>query len=359
MFENITDEQQNHLTDLLRQTGDKDTAVASIAQKALAAAITPVLRQGVTPGDTVLELFDKTVFDPNARIEYPIDFYRPENASEFTAYVIPNQGKIPQRHIEGDYVTVPTYDIANSVDWLKRYAKEARWDIVGRALEVLEAGFVKKLNDDSWHTILAAGFDRNLLVNDSNATAGQFSKRLVSLMKLVMRRNAGGNSASMNRGKLTHIFLSPEALEDMRSWGIDEADEFTRREIYLADQSAGTSVFGIKLVALDELGEQQEYQNYYQNVIATGAANNGMASGDVELIVGIDGTVNDAFVMPIREELEIHEDPTLARERRQGFWGTMSAGCAVLNNARVLLRKSLIYKYLQTPVLIYWCFFYL
>jgi hypothetical protein len=320
MFENLSVEQQDTLTDLLRKTGDKDPIVASVAQKSLAAAITPVIRQGVTPGDTILELFDKTVFDPNARIEYPIDFYRPENASEFTAYVIPNQGKIPQRHVEGDYVTVPTYDIGNSIDWLKRYAREARWDIVGRALEVLEAGFVKKLNDDSWHTILAAGFDRNLLVNDANATAGQFTKRLVSLLKLVMRRNAGGNSASTNRGRLTHIFLSPEAIEDMRNWGIDEADDFTRREIFLSDDSAGTSVFGIKIIPLDELGESQEYQLYYQNVIATGASNNGMAASDVELVIGIDATVNDAFVMPIREELEVYEDPTLSRERRQGFW---------------------------------------
>lgn len=320
MFEDITPELRQQMTDLLRKTGDKDPVVASTAQKALAAAITPVIRQGVTPGDTVLELFDKTVFDPNARIEYPIDFYRPENASEFTAYVVPNQGKIPQRHVEGDYVTVPTYDIANSIDWLKRYAREARWDIVGRALEVLEAGFVKKLNDDSWHTILAAGFDRNLIVNDTNASAGQLTKRLISLLKLVVRRNAGGNSASLNRGKLTHLFLSPEAIEDMRNWGVDEADDFTRREIYLSDDTAGTSVFGVKLIPLDELGENQEYQLYYQNVIAVGASNNGMASGDVELVVGVDATTNDAFVMPIREELEVHEDPTLLRERRQGLW---------------------------------------
>lgn len=337
MFEDLTPEQRQQMTDLLRKTGDKDLVIASTAQKALAAAITPVIRQGVTPGDTVLELFDKTVFDPNARIEYPIDFYRPENASEFVAYTVPNQGKIPQRQVEGDYVTVPTYDIANSVDWLKRYAKEARWDIVGRALEVLEAGFVKKLNDDSWHTILAAGFDRNLLVNDANASAGQFTKRLVSLIKVVMRRNAGGNSASINRGKLTHLFVSPEALEDMRNWGIDEADDFTRREIYLADDSAGTSVFGVKIATLDELGEAQEYQTYYQNVIATGAANNGMAASDVELVVGIDATTNDSFVLPIRDELEVNEDPTLARERRQGLWGVMSCGVAVLNNGRILL----------------------
>lgn len=337
MFEDITPEQQKELTDLLRQSGSPDKAEAMVAQKAIAAAITPVIRQGVIVGDTVLELFDKTKFDPAAPIEYPIDFYRNDNAHEFTAYVIPNQGKIPQRHVEGDYIRVPTFDVGNSIDFLIRYAKEARWDIVARALEVLEAGFVKKMNDDSWHTILAAGFDRNIIVSDANAAAGQFTKRLISLMKLVMRRNSGGNSTSVNRGKLTHLFVSPEALEDMRNWGIDEVDELTRREIYLADDSAGSQVFGVKIVALDELGEGQEYQKYYQEVVAVGAANNGMAASDVEVVIGIDATTNDSFVMPVRDEIQVFEDEALHRERRMGFYSWASYGVAVLNNSRVLL----------------------
>jgi hypothetical protein len=81
-----------------------------------------------------------------------------------------------------------------------------------RATQVLEAGFVKKMNDDAWHTLLAAGVDRNILVYDADAAAGQFSKRLVSLLKVVMRRNAGGNSASVKRGQLTDLYVSPEGV---------------------------------------------------------------------------------------------------------------------------------------------------
>jgi hypothetical protein len=311
--------------------------VALEGQKAFAAALTTPLRQGILVGDNIGGIFSSQVFDPNARVEYPIDFYRPDNASEFTAYSIPNQGKIPQRSIEGDYLTVPTYDIGSGIDWLLRYAREARWDIVSRALEVMEAGFVKKMNDDGWHTILAAGFDRNIVTSDANASAGQLSKRLISLMKLVMRRNAGGNASSMNRGKLTHLYLSPEAIEDIRNWGFDEVDEVTRREIYVAGDEGVTKVYGVNLVVLDELGEGQEYQTYYQNVIAAGAANNGMASGDVELVVGLDLSKNDSFVMPIREELQVFEDESLHRSRREGYYAWASMGFAVLNNQRCLL----------------------
>ena len=174
---------------------------------------------------------------------------------------------------------VPTYDIGSSIDYLLKYARDARWDVVGRAMEVLEASFVKKMNDDGWHTLLAAGVDRNIVVFDSDAAAGQFTKRLVSLMKTVMRRNGGGNSSSNNRGQLTDLYVSPEAMEDLRNWGIDQVDEVTRREIYVADDGGGVvnRVFGVNLHDLDELGEGQEYQLFYSNVLS------GTLSGDKEL----------------------------------------------------------------------------
>jgi len=37
-------------------------------------------------------------------------------------------------------------------------------------------------------------------------------------MKTVMRRNGGGNSTSANRGQLTDLYVSPEAVEDIRNW---------------------------------------------------------------------------------------------------------------------------------------------
>jgi hypothetical protein len=340
MFEALAEQEKREITDLLRKTGSKDQNEAMAAQEAFAAALTTPLRQGILVADNISNIFTREVFDPTARIEYPIDFFRPDNANEFVAFTIPNQGKIPQRHIEGDYVTVPTYDIGAGIDWLIRYAQEARWDIVGRAMEVFEAGFVKKKNDDGWHILLAAAFDRNLVVSDANAAAGQFTKRLVSTMKLVMRRNGGGNSSSMGRSRLTHLYVSPEAMEDMRNWGIDEVDELTRREIYLSDNIDidGAQVFGVRVVPLDEFGEGQEYQEYYSDVIATGASNGGLASAtDLELVLGLDLSVRDSFVMPVREELQIHPDPTLTRERRAGIFGWESLGMACLSNIRVLL----------------------
>jgi hypothetical protein len=319
---------------LLRKSGDADINVASAAQREFAKALELPLRKGVLVGNILGSIFETVTVEPGATTEYPLDLVSPGLEGEHVAYTNPGHGRIPERSVEGDYVTIPTYSITSSVDYLLRFAREARWDIVGRAMQVMEAGFVKKMNDDGWHTLLAAGVDRNILVYDADATAGLFSKRLVSLMQTVMRRNSGGNSASVGRGRLTDLYVSPEALEDVRNWGLDQVDEVTRREIYTASEGGApiTRIFGVNLHDLDELGEGQQYQEFFTNDL--GGAVQG---SDVELVVGLDQSTNDSFVMPVKAQLQVFEDPTLHRQQRAGYYGFAELGFGVLDNRRVVL----------------------
>ena len=188
------------------------------------------------------------------------------------------------------------------------------------------------MNDDGWHTILSAGVDRNILVYDNDAANGTFSKRLVSLMKTVMRRNGGGNSSSINRGQMTDMFLSPEGIEDIRNWGVDEVDPVTRRELITQDGGLLLRIFQVNLHDLDELGDGQEYEGYYENDLS-----GTLPSGDSEIVVGLDLRNTDSFVMPVRQEVQIFEDDTLHRQRRAGLYGWAEHGFAVLDNRRVLL----------------------
>jgi hypothetical protein len=320
------------LTDLLVRSGSVNKEEAMAANHEFAKALELPLRKGVLNGDILDDIFEPIQLAQSASPEFPLDFVAPGTEKDFVAYTIPNHGYIPQRHVEGDYVMVPTYDIGASIDYLLKYARDARWDVVGRAMEVLEAQFVKKMNDDGWHTLLAAGVDRNIIVFDNDATQGQFTKRLVSLMKTVMRRNGGGNSASQNRGMLTDLYVSPEAMEDIRNWGLDQVDEITRREIYIAADGTLNRVFGINLHDRDELGVGQQYQTFYTNTL-TGA----LPSGKEEVVVGLDLRRRDSFIMPVRQEVQIFEDDTLHRQKRAGFYGWAEQGFAVLDNRRVLL----------------------
>ena len=83
---------------------------------------------------------------------------------------------------------------------------------------------------------------------------------------------------------------------------------------------------------MDEIGEGQEYQKFYSNQLA--ASLNG---SDPELVVGIDRTANDSFIMPIKQDVQIFEDDALHRHQRAGFYGWAEVGFAVLDNRRILL----------------------
>lgn len=320
------------MTALLIKSGSLNKAEALLAQAELAKALELPLREGVMSGDILNGIFEVISLTSNATAEFPLDFLAPGTEKDFVAYTIPNHGYIPERNINGDYVMVPTYDIGNAIDWNLKFARDARWDIVNQAMNVLQLGFVKKMNDDGMHTLISAGVDRNIVVYDSTAAAGQFTKRLVSLMKTVMRRNGGGNSSSINRGKLTDIYLSPEALEDIRNWGVDQVDEITRREIYVAGDGTLNRIFGVNLHDIDELGEGQEYQSFFTTEL--GAS---MAGSDVEIVIGLDLSRKNKFVMPVREMPQIFEDDTLHRQKRAGLYGWAEMGFAVLDNRGVVI----------------------
>jgi hypothetical protein len=310
------------LKKLIQDTGSPSKKIALAATAELAKALELPLRKGVLSGDITGGIFETIVLPDGAVPEFPLDFIAPGTEDQYVAYTLPNHGYIPERHVEGDYVTIPTYPIGAAIDWARRYAKSARWDVVRRALEVMRGQFVKKINDDAWQTILSAAYDRNIVVADTDAAAGQFTKRLISLMKTVMRRN----------GKLTDLYLSPEAVEDIRNWNVDQVDEVTRREIYVAEDGAINRIFSVNLTDLDELGEGQEYQNFYDNELS-----GSLPSGDVELVVGLDLANRDSFVMPVVQEVEIFEDEALHRQRKAGFYGEAELGIGVLSGTRVLL----------------------
>lgn len=317
--------------DLIVASGSEDMDIAFAAQKKLALALQEPLRQGVLVGDVLSGVYEGNLLAPGATPKYTLDILAPGEEGQYVAYTIPKSGRIPNKIIEGDYVLIPTYRIGNSIDWQLTMARDARYDVVSRAMEVLYAGFIKKMNDDGFHTLLAAGVDRNVVVYDGDASAGQFTKRLVELMRITMIRNGGGNTGSIRRARLTDMFVSHECISDIRNWGVDQVDDVTRREIFLNNNGV-TNLFGVNLRPLDELGEDNEYQLYFTSQLAAS-----MAASDVEIVVGLDLSTNDSFVMPIRENVSVVPDPTAHRNQMVSMYGWAELGFGVLDGRRVLI----------------------
>lgn len=319
-------------TSLLKRCANDNHQVAMSAQVQLGEIVQSQIREGIMSGDIVDGIFTPKDFSDGRPIEYPLDLLAPGTEKDYVAYTMPNHGYVPEKTVEGDYVVIPTYRVASSIDWLLEHAKHADWDMVSRALEVLQGTFVKKINNDGWHTILTAAVDRNIVAFDSDAAVGQFTKRLVSLMRTVMKRNGGGNSTSLNLRKLTDLYLSVEGMEDMVNWNIDQATDELRNEFMAAPDGKIKRFLGINFHDLFELGEGHEFQTYFTSTL--GAS---LAASDVELVVGLDLSNQLSFVMPVREPISIFPDENLHRAGRQGYYGWTRLGFGALDNRCAIL----------------------
>lgn len=318
---------------LLRDCASSNREVAFAAQDNYALAIQNVLRGGLLVGDNLANIYTQVQLGNNEYQEFALDMLAPGEEDEYIAYTQPGTGLIPERHIEGDYVRIPYYRLGNSIDWDLKFAASVNYPMMNRVAEIFQAGFVKKTNDDGWAVIISAAADRNILIYDADATAGQFTKRLISLAKVAMRRNGGGNATSLKRSKLTDFFCSPEAEEDVRAWSIDQIDDTTRREIYTAEDGSATltRVYGVNMHTLDEFGEGQIYQQFYTDSL--GAS---LQASDLELAIGLDLQSDDAFYMPIKSGVEVFSDTSGHRRQRAGLYGWSAHGFGCLDTRRVI-----------------------
>lgn len=319
---------------LLQQCASSDRNVAIAAQQKVAKALELPLRMGIQPGDIVSDIYEQIDAQGLTTREFPLHFMAPGTESEFVAFTMPSFGAIPQRHIQGDYVNVPIYYIAGAIDWDMRYSKLAAWDVAAAAAENLRMQFVKKRNDDGWHTLIASAYNRNIVVADSDAAAGVFSVRLVSLLKTIMRRNGGGNSSSVNSFNLTDLYISVESEADMRSWNVDIVDEFTRREIFTAPDGVLNRIFNVNIHAINELGEGQEYNTYFTTTLGATLPTAGNAK--LEACFGLDLSRQRSFVNPVGEDIQVYPDDSQKRSLQQGLYGTAAQGWAVLDSRAII-----------------------
>lgn len=316
---------------LLRATaGAPDDPVANQHRKALAQVLRRAWRSGVLEPDQIEPIFDRIPLPAGADARFPLDFYRPSDGwgedETHKAFIVPKEGEIPEVAIEGEEIYVPTFKMANAIDWALDYARDGRWDVVSKAVEVFTNGFTQRLNDEGWKVILAAANSHGTVVTDTAAGAGAFTKALITELMVQIKRLAGGRGS-----RLTDIYLSPESVADIRNFNNTILDDITLRNILITPEDGTPQMFGVRLHETPDFGVGQDYQNIL--VTDLGAS----LGADQEFVVGLDLSNRDSFVMPIREEMQMFDDPALHRKQRAGVYGWLEVGFASLDNRRAIL----------------------
>jgi len=352
----------HNLTELLRDMKDLFKATASLdpeshegkkARIELAAAIKVPILQEVKFQSAVRELYAVEVLEPGAQAVYPVadDF-------ELPVWVLPGLGYAAQNFIEGvgEDVYVPTFKINTAADWKLTYARESRVDIAARAARKAAQAIAEYEEESGWTVLVAAGTTnfaatgllpaRNASIYEVDAAAqgaGYLSKELINKMMVGFQR--------LGRS-LTDLWVSPEDAADIREWTETDIDPVTRREIF---QSAGMgSIWNVQLHVLPHLGQPGKFNindstsDYGLFKDTTGSYNdytldnaNIVSSAGVVSTAGetqvwaFDMNANDSLVMPVKEELEIWDDPTLHRRQKQGFYGWEEVGFACLDSRSI------------------------
>lgn len=252
---------------------------------------------------------ENTAVSKNNKLQIVHDFYLYDTvlpkAWMETNYTNSGSGCLPERHVsqyETGQIVVPLYDINDTIDWLEKYDENEK--IVQREFQILEWSFIKKIMDDVFHCLLICGMDRNFLVFDKDNN--KFTSHMVDLMKDV------GNN---NKSPLTHLFISPEAHKDVND--VSEIND-------------------IKLMNIDELGEGQEYQNFFNNIGGS------IETHCKELIIGIAYGKDGAMILqPNTRPFKIKLSDGILKNANDGDrYGAYFNDCAtgfVCEEAKVVL----------------------
>jgi hypothetical protein len=331
--------------EVLQATASADPVMRSKAITQFLTALQIPVRQGVFDGDNVAGIFSVENLPPGVSPEIPTDVIAPGTEGDYRAFTNPGKGYIPAVMGNGDKFTLSTISNAKAVEWDIEYARNARWDVVGRYVEALIAGFVKKRNDDCWHTLLAAVQDRGLTSYDAGAGTGQFTKKLFSTARCAMARNSGGNQSSLKKGRMTDIYLSCEGIEEILNWNLNQIPDSVRAQLYSMSGGDNTTldILKVRLHEMYELGVNQEYQNYYINTLGGALVpviGSTHVEADVELAIALDLVNRDSFVMLVTQLLELFNDgaegSVLHRSQKGGVYGWERYGVGVLDSRRVM-----------------------
>jgi hypothetical protein len=265
----------------------KATADNEKLRQAFAASLSIPVLKNIPPQTSVRNIFAVDVIPAGALAEYPIDL----NDTE-TAIVMPRLGAVPQNLVVGDSLIVPTFEVANSVEWKISFVRDGRFNIVERALEKLAQSFIRAEEAAGWAVIRNSVSAANTVSTASTSLDKNAFNDLITFM-------------SKTGYTPTDIYVSPNRAKDIRTWTYTTLDPWTQKEIF---QAGGLNQ--IWNVALHELRTLSDHEIYLFDTTRYG-------------------------VMPVRQELTTYDDPTSIRRLRNGVLAWEEIGFACIDTKAI------------------------
>jgi hypothetical protein len=339
--------------------------VAAEASEAFAAFLGPVIQRVILQAGTASQIYTDAPFDENDSPSYPLDLYYNElNNGYVSVWSQTLAGGLPSSQDVSavQEVKIATYRLDSAVSINKRYARQARLDVIAKLVERMSQEVLVKQERNAWAVILKALGEASTTPSGGSAvkhyieatTLGQFKlddlNRLMTRVKRINESWAGGTPADPYSTGLTDLYVSPEIKEKIRAFaynplntvapgggdagdstvGIPLSDNM-RDEIY---RNAGMQeIYGVNIIELIELGTSKKYNflfdQYITNLPDAGTPFNPTSH---QILVGVDNS-KGALIRPVSTNSETGsqfnvqpDDQFLQRSDKAGFYGSMEEG---------------------------------
>ena len=352
---------------LLQAMGSRDKEVSFQAQEIFAAFVAQLIPQVLDQMATHKLIYgEPIVYDPdNGDPMIPLEYYHDIQEGLFTIWSQGSAGSIPTNEVAGpvDEFRLRTYQHQTAVSMKKCYARQSRLDVVGLALQRVLQEYLVKTEYQAWTPVLKAlaestvSGDKQII---SATTAGKLQfddfNRLWTKVARFRQSWAGGTPSSTPCRGLTDLFVSPELLEDIRSFAYNPAnstaipntDESTamplpdsmREEIFR--NSGMASIFGVNIISLLEFGVGQQWNVLFDSFYNPSGGDPTFTQASQELALGVDLSCN-AFVSCLGQNpcepspsVFLPDDQWSAREEKLGFFSSVRAGYAVVDSKNLV-----------------------
>lgn len=268
---------------LIKMLGSKNKAEFDPATEAFAAFIVGVILQVVEQSPVVGNLFATESYNENTSPSIPLDVYfdiRDRDYIQVWTQTMP--GGLATSFIQGlNEMMVSTYELDTAVSMLKKYARNARLDVLAASMERMAQEILIKQEINSANIISKALADARYTNNETGASTPQVIRateagifqlddlnRLITLLQRVRPSWVGGTPVGGNT--ISHLIGSPEFMEEIRSMAYEPvntragsvdtngatalpASDGLRAEVFNA--AGNVSFFGINLVNVFEMGK--------------------------------------------------------------------------------------------------------
>lgn len=257
-------------------------------RKAFAAKLTLPIGAMVLAESTIRQIFWVDELTAGQAANYPKD------VNEIDAYVMPGRAAVPQNIIGGDELFVPTFQIASSAEWSIRFARDGRYNVAEREIARMKDSIVREENKNGWATIEAVITDDNTVGNGDTA----ITKSLLNLAIKELDAKEGY--------KADLIVMHPGDVADFREWASTEIDETTYKNIHTRN-SLG-NIWGIDIM--------RDFN---------------VAPGTFYVF-----DTSKLGVMPVRQNVEVDNDPSAISSLSIRYIGYEEVGFAVTDQAAVV-----------------------